>query len=123
MNGCEYIKCPDWFNGVCNSTADYVNKATGENMCCRNDSAIPRYQYLEISEHELEYQDKISQLESALSDSEARCKVLEEALRKISHHKTTMGKSFDEWYYDIVEIAGQALYEQALAPTDAPVKG
>ena len=114
MNGCEYIKCPDWFNGVCNSTADYVNKATGENMCCRNDSAIPRYQYLEISEHELEYQDKISQLESALSDSEARCKVLESAMNAMLDRNKRNG-SLCEWYIETIE--------QALTPTDAPVKG
>ena len=45
MTGCEIIKCPDYVDGVCQNTLDYVNNDTGEDMCPRNTNAIPRDEY------------------------------------------------------------------------------
>ena len=45
MTGCEIIKCPDYKNKRCGNLLDYVNKDTGEDMCPRNDNAIPKVDY------------------------------------------------------------------------------
>lgn len=45
MNGCELIKCKWYVDGICTEPNDYVNKDTGEDMCSRNGSAIPREDY------------------------------------------------------------------------------
>jgi hypothetical protein len=45
MSGCELIQCPYYIEKKCTEPFDYVNKDTGEDMCSRNSSAIPREEY------------------------------------------------------------------------------
>lgn len=45
ISGCETIKCIDYKNGKCMNTDDYVNKYTGEEMCPKNDKAVPREEW------------------------------------------------------------------------------
>ena len=46
MTGCEFIKCPDYINGVCTNLLDFVNQETGEDMCPRNINAISREEWI-----------------------------------------------------------------------------
>jgi len=43
---CEWLQCPDFVDKKCVNTLDYVNPRTGERMCYRNSSAIPREEWL-----------------------------------------------------------------------------
>ena len=52
MSGCEWLKCPDWLDGECTEKNDYVNADTGEDMCSRNNNAIPRAEYTKEAAHE-----------------------------------------------------------------------
>jgi len=45
MSGCELIGCKYYVDNKCTEPFDYVNKNTGEDMCSRNDDAIPREEY------------------------------------------------------------------------------
>ena len=45
MTGCELVKCPDYKEGKCHSTLNYVNNNTGEDMCPLNPDAIPVEDY------------------------------------------------------------------------------
>ena len=49
MTGCEVIKCSDYREGMCWNVLEYVNAETGENMCPKNGSAIPREDYEEAA--------------------------------------------------------------------------
>lgn len=45
-SGCEILKCPDLSEeGRCLNQTDTVNRDTGEDMCPRNEKAIPRAEW------------------------------------------------------------------------------
>lgn len=45
MTGCEIIRCCWFIEGKCTEPFDYVSKYTGEDMCSRNEDAIPREEF------------------------------------------------------------------------------
>jgi hypothetical protein len=52
MTGCEIIHCPDFINGKCTNSLDYVNFENGIDICPRHDNAIPREEYEKQNNHE-----------------------------------------------------------------------
>ena len=45
MNGCEFMRCALYKDGICTDEQEWVNKETGEPMCKLNSSAMPKVEY------------------------------------------------------------------------------